>query len=69
MERMFNMRVSSEFMTVLEEAKWTLRKNIADIAREAIVEYLDRHLPEEAKKKVREILKKTVKEKTQKGGK
>ena len=62
MERMFNMRVSNDFMTALEEAKWTLRKNITDIAREAILEYLERHLPEEAKKKVREILKRTGKE-------
>ena len=69
MERIFNMRVSNDFMTALEEAKWTLRKNVTDIVKEAILEYLEQHLPEEAKKKVKEILKKTGKEKTQKGGK
>jgi predicted DNA-binding protein len=59
MEKVFNMRVSPEFYEALEEAKWTLRKNITDIAREAIIEYMERHLPKESLEKARKILERT----------
>jgi len=58
MEKVFNMRVSPEFYEALEETKWTLRKNITDIAREAILEYMELHLPKESLEKIRKILEK-----------
>ncbi|MGH8057244.1 MAG: hypothetical protein ACREOH_08410 [Candidatus Entotheonellia bacterium] len=38
----------------LEEAKWALRKNKADIVIEAVAEYLDRHGIKKAKTQARE---------------
>lgn len=38
----------------LEEAKWALRKNKADIVIEAVAEYLDRHGIKKAKTPPRE---------------
>ena len=69
MERMLNLRVSNEFMEALEEAKWTLRKNMTDIVREAVVEYLERHLPKESLQKVRKMLETEPEFKSKKGGK
>jgi len=62
MERMLNMRVSNEFMKALEEAKWTLRKNMTDIIREAVLEYMERHLPKEVLEKVKKMLEGTPEE-------
>lgn len=56
MDKVFNLRMPKEFVEALEEAKWTLRKSMAELVREAIVEYFERHLPEDALKKVKKIL-------------
>ena len=58
LEKVFNMRVSPEFYEALEETKWTLRKTITDVAREAILEYMERHLPKESLDKIKKILEK-----------
>jgi Arc/MetJ-type ribon-helix-helix transcriptional regulator len=65
MEKLFNLRMPKEFIEALDEAKWTLRKSMSELVREAIIEYLERHLPEESLEKVRQILG----QKTKKGGK
>jgi GTPase Era involved in 16S rRNA processing len=45
-------------MEALEETKWTLRKSVAELIREAILEYMKRNLPEDALSKVEKILEK-----------
>lgn len=59
MEKMLNLRVSPEFMEALEEAKWGLRKSVAEVVREAVVEYIENHLAKENLAKAREILKRS----------
>jgi GTPase Era involved in 16S rRNA processing len=43
-------------MEALEETKWTLRKNVAEVVREAILEYMKRNLPKDALLKVNKLL-------------
>lgn len=70
MEKMLNLRVSTEFMEVLEEAKWGLRKSVAEVVREAVVEYIENHLSKENLAKAREILKRSPEGRSvKKGGK
>ena len=56
LERILNIRVSSELAEALEETKWTLRKSMSELVRDAVLEYLDRNLKGDIKKKVDEIL-------------
>ena len=44
----------AELVERLEEAKWELRKNKAEIVVEAVAEYLDRHGIKKAKVRPRE---------------
>jgi uncharacterized protein (DUF2267 family) len=67
MGKLLNLRVSNEFMEALDEAKWTLRKSMAEVIRESVVEYLERHLPKEALEKVRKKLEGGTKEPKPKG--
>jgi len=64
MEKLLNFKVSDELMEALEETKWTLRKSIAEVLREAVVEYMERNLPDETLIKVKEILKRGTRDKT-----
>jgi len=69
MEKLLNLRVSNEFMEALNETKWTLRKSMAEIIREAVVEYMEKRLPWEALEKVQKLLQKaTVETKPKKKG-
>ena len=43
---------SQEFVEMLNESQWHLRMKPAQIVREAVVEYLKRHLPKDAKSKL-----------------
>ena len=56
LEKILNIRVSAELAEALEETKWTLRKSMSELVRDAVVEYLDRNLKGDIKKKVNEIL-------------
>ncbi|HEX3034725.1 MAG TPA: hypothetical protein VHT73_06255, partial [Thermodesulfobacteriota bacterium] len=70
MERLINLRMSNELMQALEETKWTLRKSVAEIIRESVIEYMDKHLPKDAKEKVQKLLDKAPEEtKPKRGGK
>jgi len=42
-QRQVSFRFPAELVERLEEAKWELRKNKAEIVIEAVEEYLDRH--------------------------
>lgn len=63
MGKLLKLRVSNEFVEALDEAKWTLRKSMAEVIREAVVEYLERHLPKEALEKIRKTLESELKPK------
>ncbi len=52
MEKTVSIRTSKPFYDALDEIRFTLKRNIASLVREAIQEYADRHLPKEAKAKV-----------------
>ena len=56
LEKILNIRVSTELAEALEETKWTLRKSMSELVRDAVEQYLDRNLEGEIKKKVDEIL-------------
>ncbi len=45
-------KASQEFVDMLNESQWHLRMKPAQIVREAVLEYLKRHLPKEAKNKL-----------------
>jgi len=68
MEKMLNLRVSPEFMEALEEAKWGLRMPVAEVVREAVVEYIENHLSKENLAKARQILMKAPEGKSGKRG-
>ena len=56
LEKILNIRVSNELAEALEETKWTLRKSMSELVRDAVEEYLERNLKGDIKKKVNEIL-------------
>jgi len=51
-----SIRVSGEFIDALREARWHLRKNVSEILRDGAIEYLEKHLPKDALKKVNRML-------------
>ncbi len=55
MEKAIYVKAPDELMEMLNHSQWHLKKRPAQIVREAVIEYLERHLPKEAKE---EILKK-----------
>ena len=55
MEKAIYVKAPKEFVEMLNQSQWHLKMRPAQIVREAVIEYLDRHLPKEVKE---EILKK-----------
>ena len=55
MEKAIYVKAPKEFVELLNQSQWHLKMRPAQIVREAVVEYLERHLPKEVKE---EILKK-----------
>jgi len=55
MEKAIYVKAPKEFVDMLNQSQWHLKMRPAQIVREAVVEYLERHLPKEVKE---EILKK-----------
>lgn len=56
LEKILNIRVSSELAEALEETKWSLRKSMSELVRDAVLEYLSNNLSGDVKKKVNKIL-------------
>ncbi|MEM7008054.1 MAG: hypothetical protein AAF462_02870 [Thermodesulfobacteriota bacterium] len=52
LDKAIYVKASQEFVDMLNESQWHLRMKPAQIVREAVVEYLRRHLPKDAKSKV-----------------
>jgi hypothetical protein len=55
MEKAIYVKAPAEFVEMLHQSQWYLKMRPAHIVREAIVEYLEKHLPKEVRE---EILKK-----------
>ena len=49
--KLMGVRIPVDELERLREAKWELRKSVNSIAREAINEYLDKHLKKKKGKK------------------
>lgn len=58
LEKILNIRVSAELAEALEETKWTLRKSMSELVRDAVIEYLNNNLSGDTKKKIKKILNK-----------
>ena len=56
LEKILNIRVSAELAEALEETKWTLRKSMSELVRDAVEEYLKNNLKGDIKKRVEKIL-------------
>ena len=52
LDKAIYVKASQEFVDMLNESQWHLRMKPAQIVREAVVEYLKRHLPKDAKEKL-----------------
>jgi hypothetical protein len=52
MNRRFTITTSQEFIDAVSEARWTLKMNQSELLRNAVYEYLEKHLPKDAKDKI-----------------
>ncbi len=52
LDKAIYVKASQEFVEMLNESQWHLRMKPAQIVREAVIEYLKRHLPKDAKSKL-----------------
>ena len=52
MNKKFTFTTSQEFIDILSEARWALKRNQAQLIRDSVMEYLERHLPKDAKEKI-----------------
>ena len=52
MEKAIYVKAPKEFVEMLNQSQWYLQKRPAQIVREAIIEYLEKHLPKEVKEEV-----------------
>lgn len=51
LEKAIYVKASQEFVDMLNESQWHLQMRPAQIVREAVTEYLKKHLPKEARDK------------------
>lgn len=49
MDKAMSFTASQEFMDILSEARWHLKKTKAELIRDSVMEYIERHLPKEVK--------------------
>ncbi len=52
LDKAIYVKASQDFVNILNESQWHLRMKPAQIVREAVLEYLKRHLPKDAKTKL-----------------
>jgi predicted DNA-binding protein len=52
MEKAIYVKAPQELVDMLNESQWHLKKRPAQIVREALLEYLEKHLPKEVKDKI-----------------
>lgn len=52
MEKAIYVKAPKEFVEMLNQSQWHLKMRPAQIVREAVIEYLEKHLPREARDKI-----------------
>jgi len=52
MEKAIYVKAPREFVEMLSQSQWYLKMRPAQIVRQAVMEYLERHLPKEAKERI-----------------
>ncbi len=52
MEKAIYVKAPQELVEILNESQWHLKKRPAQIVREALLEYLEKHLPKEVKEEI-----------------
>lgn len=52
MEKAIYVKAPQELVEMLNESQWHLKMRPAQIVREALLEYLEKHLPKEVKDKI-----------------
>jgi hypothetical protein len=55
MDKAMTFTTSKEFIVIVEKAHWKLEKTKSELIRDAVMKYLERHLPKDVRE---EILKK-----------
>lgn len=52
MNKKFTFTTSKDFLDVLSEARWVLKKTQSELIRDAVMEYIERHIPKEVRLKI-----------------
>ena len=52
MEKAIYVKATKDFVEMLNQSQWHLKMRPAQIVREAVIEYLERHLPKEIKEEI-----------------
>ncbi len=52
MEKAIYVKAPQELIDMLNESQWHLKKRPAQIVREALLEYLEKHLPKDVKDQI-----------------
>ncbi|MGE5443134.1 MAG: hypothetical protein ACM3SR_00845 [Ignavibacteriales bacterium] len=52
MEKAIYVKAPQELVEMLNESQWHLKKRPAQIVREALLEYLEKHLPKDIRDKI-----------------
>jgi len=52
LDKKFTFTASEEFLNILSESRWYLKKTQSELIRDAVMEYLRIHLPKDIKTKI-----------------
>jgi hypothetical protein len=52
MDKKFTITTNQEFIDAVSKARWVLKMNQSELIRNAVYEYLDKHLPKEVKEEI-----------------
>ena len=52
MEKAIYVKAPQDLLEMLKESQWHLKMRPAQIVREALIEYLEKHLPKDVKDKI-----------------
>ncbi len=51
-DKAMSFTTSKEFIDIIEKAHWKLEKSKSELIRDAIIEYLEKHLPKEVREEI-----------------
>jgi metal-responsive CopG/Arc/MetJ family transcriptional regulator len=52
MDKAMTFTTSKEFIDIVEKAHWKLEKSKSELIRDAVIEYLEKHLPKEVREEI-----------------